>query len=57
MIIISITKEQADLVRKAFPDIHIRRTAHKFYMEEDPTVLRFLGMLKPKSKIFASRGI
>lgn len=38
-------------MRKAFPDVHIRRTAHKFYMEEDPVAMRFLGLLKPKKQV------
>lgn len=40
--LINISQEQAALVRKRFPNVHVRRTVHKYYMEENPRAMRFL---------------
>lgn len=42
----NITKEEARLVRKYFPYVHIRRTTHKYYMEENRNALNFLKTCK-----------
>ncbi len=39
---ITITRKEADMVRKYFPWVHIRRTTHRYYMEEDPKAVSFL---------------
>lgn len=39
---ISISKEETKLVRKYFPYVHIRRTTHKYYMEENRKAMSFL---------------
>lgn len=39
---ISITKEETKLIRKYFPYVHIRRTIHKYYMEENKKAMEFL---------------
>ncbi len=39
---IQVEKEKVGLLRKYFPHLHIRRTAHRYYVEESPKVLTFL---------------
>lgn len=39
---IAITKEEAEQIRKYFPYTHIRRTIHKYYMEENRKAVDFL---------------
>ena len=39
---ICITKDEVALIRKYFPHVHIRRTMHKYYMEENRKVIDFL---------------
>lgn len=39
---INITKEETKLIRKYFPYVHIRRTTHKYYMEENRKAVEFL---------------
>lgn len=39
---ISISKEEVKLIRKRFPWAHIRRTTHRYYVEEHKRVLEFL---------------
>lgn len=39
---VKITKEEARLVRAYFPNIHIRRMTHKYYMEESKKAVAFL---------------
>ena len=43
---INITKREAALVRKYFPYVHIRRTTHKYYMEENSKAIAFLEKQK-----------
>lgn len=40
---IQLSKEEARIVRKRFPHIHMKTTVHKVYAEENPQLLRFLG--------------
>lgn len=47
---ISISKKETELVRKYFPYVHIRRTTHKWYMEENRKALEFLKNCR-KSKV------
>ena len=39
---IVITRAEKDLIRRYYPGVHIRRTTHKYYMEENPRAIRFL---------------
>lgn len=41
-IMIKIDKDTATLVRKALPWIHVKRTVHHYYMEENPKAMGFL---------------
>lgn len=46
---IAISADESSLIRKRFPDVHIRRTVHKYYVPEDRKVLFFLnGIRKAK---------
>ncbi len=48
---IAITKDEAEQVRKYFPYTHIRRTTHKYYMEENRKAVDFLrGVRGDRSK-------
>lgn len=47
---VQISKEQAKLVRKAFPGIHIHRTVHKFYVEENGRLMQYLKKIEEESK-------
>lgn len=48
---VSITKEETKLIRKYFPYVHIRRTMHKYYMEENKKAMDFLKIaMQTKSK-------
>lgn len=40
---IQITKEQAEKIRKKRPDIAIKRTTNKYYVEDTATVRRVLA--------------
>lgn len=43
---IQISKSEAKLVRKLFPGVPIKRTVHKFYTEERPSILKALGRVR-----------
>ena len=43
---ISISKTETKLIRKYFPYVHIRRTVHKYYMEENKKAMDFLKNYK-----------
>ena len=43
---VNITKEEVKLMRKFFPHIHIRRTIHKYYMEENRRAVEFLKNIR-----------
>lgn len=45
---INITKEETKLIRKYFPYVHIRRTVHKYYMEENRKAVEFLKNISQK---------
>lgn len=38
-----ITQEEAMAIRKEYPNTHIHRTVHKYYVEETPAATRFLA--------------
>lgn len=39
---IQVTKEQMKALRKRFPNIHARKTVHKYYVAETNRVVEFL---------------
>lgn len=39
---IKISRQETGLIRKYFPYVHIRRTTHKYYMEENRKAMAFL---------------
>lgn len=39
---VNISKAEAKLVRKYFPYVHIKRTVHRYYMEENRKAMEFL---------------
>lgn len=41
---VCINKKEAKQIRERFPDVHIRRTAHKYYVEEARRVLNYLNI-------------
>lgn len=46
---IQINKEYVNPVRKMFPNITIKRTVHKYYIEEDKDVLNFLNLISQRN--------
>lgn len=38
-----IDQKEAVRIREKFPEVHIRRTANKYYVEEVPKVMAFIG--------------
>lgn len=48
---ILISSEEAKKVRKFFPNVHIRRTANKFYMEENKRALGFLKQYRSEGEV------
>lgn len=40
---VKIDKKQAELIRKLFPWVHVRRTVHSYYMEENDRAMRYVG--------------
>lgn len=40
---IQIDYTEAQKIREKYPDVHIRRTASKYYVEEDPKALKLIG--------------
>lgn len=45
---IQINRNEADKIRGAYPEIHIRRTANKYYVEEVPKALMLIGRYVPQ---------
>ena len=43
---ILISEQETKLIRKHFPHVHIRRTMHKYYMEENKKAVEFLKKYK-----------
>lgn len=41
-----VTKEEVKVLRERFPYVHIRRTIHNYYAEENPNAMRYLDKLK-----------
>lgn len=42
---LNITREEAEAVRRYYPNVHIRRTVNKYYMEENSKAVRFIRSL------------
>jgi hypothetical protein len=42
IVMIKISEQESKLIRKYFPYVHIRRTTHKYYMEENKKAMDFL---------------
>ena len=40
---VQIDFNEAEKIRNRYPETHIRRTAHKYYVEETPRVMMLLG--------------
>lgn len=40
---IQIGKKEAQIVRNEFPHVAIKKTVHKYYMEEDPAAMKRIG--------------
>lgn len=40
---IQISKDEAKLIRKQMPSVPLKRTVHKYYVEERPAVMKLLG--------------
>lgn len=40
---IQISKDEAKLIRKQLPNVPLKRTVHKYYVEESPIVLTLIG--------------
>ena len=38
-----INQSEANKIREKYPDVHIRRTANKYYVEEVPKALNLIG--------------
>lgn len=45
---IQINRQEADKIREKYPEIHIRRTAHKYYVEESLKALILIGRCAPR---------
>ena len=43
---IQITRDEAMYVRSRHPDVHIRKTRYKYYMEEHPVALQLIADLR-----------
>ena len=43
---IQITRDEAMYVRSKHPDVHIRKTRYKYYMEEHPAALELINDLR-----------
>ena len=54
-ILIQITKSEAQLLREKFPNVHIAKTKHKRYVEEDIRAMRALTNNTEARKIVAAR--
>lgn len=39
---VKISEQETKLIRKRFPYVHIRKTVHHYYMEENKKALDFL---------------
>ena len=40
---VQIDRQEADKIRDRYPEIHIRRTANKYYVEESPKAMILIG--------------
>lgn len=50
---IQISKNEARLIREAFPALHIKRTVNRYYIEERPQVLAFLKRISHSKAVSA----
>ena len=41
-LMVKISEQETKLIRKRFPYVHIRKTVHHYYMEENKKALDFL---------------
>lgn len=48
---VNISKREAELIREKFPTVHIRRTVHKYYMEEAKRAMIFLAKYRKNGGI------
>ena len=48
---IQISKTEAAALRKAFPQVSIKRTTNKYYVEDNMAVRNALRKLKPKAVV------
>ena len=48
---IQISKDEAKLIRKKMPNMPLKRTVHKYYAEERPALLRFLGRAPQRKEV------
>ena len=44
---VQIDRNEADKIRERYPEIHIRRTASKYYVEETPRAMMLIGRYVP----------
>lgn len=42
---IQISKNEANIIRKQFPGVSIKKTVHKYYVEENPLVISAIRRL------------
>ncbi len=47
-IMIQISKDEAKLIRNKMPNAPIKRTVHKYYVEENPCVKRLIKQIRQK---------
>lgn len=45
---VQIDRNEADKIRAAYPEIHIRRTANKYYVEEVEKAMMLIGRYVPQ---------
>ena len=45
---VQINRKEADKIRANCPEAHIRRTAHKYYVEENPKAMMLIGRYVPQ---------
>ena len=48
---IQISREEARIVRKNLPQLHMMRTVNKYYVEENPALVKLLGMDKARKDV------
>jgi len=43
---VNVTKQEVTKLREAFPDLHVTRTVHKYYVEESLRVMKLLREIR-----------